>query len=76
MKLQRGKNLFRVLRDVCDYIALESDMDEIVKAVEADNAANSSNGIQPVIKRYSKCDYCNDSGAAPFKTSGKCPICQ
>jgi len=32
--------------------------------------------VSSVIKRKSKCDYCNDSGAAPFKTGDKCPLCQ
>lgn len=48
MKLQRGLNLFRALRDVCDFIPLESDMDEIVKAVEDDNATID----------YGECEKC------------------
>ena len=37
MKLERGQKLFEALQNVCDFIALESDMDEIIKAVEEDN---------------------------------------
>lgn len=37
MKLQRGLNLFEALENICGFIALESDMDEIVSAVEKDN---------------------------------------
>lgn len=38
-KLTTGQNLFGALRNVCDFIALDSDMTEIVNAVEKDNAA-------------------------------------
>lgn len=46
MKLQRGQNLFKALRDVCDFTALESDMDELVKAVEADNSIIESKNVK------------------------------
>lgn len=29
---------------------------------------------EPKIK--AKCGYCDDSGAAPFKTGSKCPVCK
>ncbi|BFP39522.1 hypothetical protein FGF1_03670 [Flavobacteriaceae bacterium GF1] len=37
IELSRGQNLFEALQDVCGFIALESDMDEIIRAVEKDN---------------------------------------
>ena len=27
-------------------------------------------------KKKSKCDYCDDSGAMPFSSTKKCPLCQ
>lgn len=37
IELKRGQNLFNALYDLCGFIALESDMDEIIRAVEKDN---------------------------------------
>ena len=37
LKLNYGHNLFNALYDVCGFTALESDMDEIIRAVEKDN---------------------------------------
>lgn len=41
MKLSRGQHLFEALQNVCGFIALESDMDEIISAIELDNQGNS-----------------------------------
>ena len=40
MKLYRGPNLFQTLQRVCDFNALEPEMDEIVMAVERDNTTH------------------------------------
>lgn len=42
-KLGFGQNLFEALQNVCDFIALESDMTEIVNAVEKDNEDKFNN---------------------------------
>lgn len=38
----RNQNLFNTLQSVCNFIALESDMDEILRAVEKDNKEQSA----------------------------------
>lgn len=40
IELKRGQHLFNALYDVCGFTALESDMDEIIRAVEKDNEQN------------------------------------
>lgn len=38
----RNQNLFETLQDVCGFIALEIDMDEILRAVDKDRAEQSA----------------------------------
>ena len=37
MEVNKGQNLFNALKDVCEFTALESDMDSILNAILKDN---------------------------------------
>jgi hypothetical protein len=70
-ELKKGHHLFEALQNVCDFIALESDMDEIVKAVEKDNQENLP------VSDVSMSDVIFECGTCGADTSelGFCPKC-
>jgi hypothetical protein len=48
-------------------------LDEYINYLEAQSKSQESDSLPP--KRKSKCDYCGDSGEAPYE-SKPCPVCK
>ncbi len=48
-ELRVGQNLFEALKNVCDFIALESDMQAILSAVEKDNSDKKNERLDDVM---------------------------